>query len=307
MKSRFVCYLLFLFMADVFGYRSCLKSFDAFGTRLFSAQNVAGKSSVLVTGATGTLGSGLVHRLNSYGFHTIGTYKDNEKLSSVWKTDPTVSFQYMDLTSNITFPESLIDPDRNEFVLINNAAVFMPGSRIDPLVESLKINTLAPMKLISETVNFLMAAENNFYKKVTIINISSGEGEKSYINSVFVKKLRECTSPALLRELIYDIMVKFDPALEYAHGPAPMYSLSKAFLNHATVLFHQVFQEKNLYPRYKIFSCCPGNFPSQMSTEEEMKKTGTVSDAVDSILQLIVERDRFESGKFYRHGKKIPF
>ena len=76
---------------------------------------------------------------------------------------------------------------------------------------------------------------------------------------------------------LYTGTIPFDISLEYATGPTPLYSLSKALLNAYTRIFHKQFIEKYNakygYNKIRMVSVCPDNFISHMSTDgEEMVK-----------------------------------
>jgi hypothetical protein len=57
----------------------------------------------------------------------------------------------------------------------------------------------------------------------------------------------------------------------------------------------------------RIFSVCPGNFQSSMSTAEELESQIPAEQAALAVLQLALGSDNYESGKFYRNCNEIPW
>ena len=115
--------------------------------------------------------------------------------------------------------------------------------------------------------------------------------------------------------------------LEYAFGPTPMYSVSKALLNRGTRILQDKLEATRAAKQAIVLAVCPGNFESAMSTSEEILN-GPIStqDAVESIFGLIhshslvqdfreksrTNTDRSISegvhgGFFYRKGEVISF
>ena len=57
----------------------------------------------------------------------------------------------------------------------------------------------------------------------------------------------------------------------------------------------------------QIFSVCPGNFKSPMSTLEELESAVPVDDASQQILSIALNPHKYVSGRFYRNCEEIPW
>lgn len=100
---------------------------------------------------------------------------------------------------------------------------------------------------------------------------------------------------------------------EYAFGPTPYYSLSKALLN----VYTRVAQERlpallglesELESESRVVSVCPGNFRSPMTRPEEEEDAMCVDEAAAHLLEVALGgADRFPGGRFYRFGQEIPW
>lgn len=100
-------------------------------------------------------------------------------------------------------------------------------------------------------------------------------------------------------------MATFDQEREYAFGPTPMYSVSKAFLNVGTKLLQSAY-EKN--KRSRVIAVCPGNFLSPMSTAEETLDAICVGQAASSIISLVDKPwNSVLKGGFYRYQEPISW
>ena len=105
-----------------------------------------------------------------------------------------------------------------------------------------------------------------------------------------------------LLHYITELQCNFDSQFEYAYGETPFYSLSKALLNAYTrVRANEV--EQNV----RIFSVCPGNFQSPMSTDEELGSQIPIDNAASAIIDIALNSRDYVSGRFYRHGVEIQF
>ena len=96
----------------------------------------------------------------------------------------------------------------------------------------------------------------------------------------------------------------FDPSFSYAHGPTPMYSLSKALLNAYTRLSHGTVPGVR-----RVVAVCPGNFESPMTTAEEREggPLATADAAAADVWALVADPDRYPGGRFYRHREQITW
>lgn len=204
-------------------------------------------------------------------------------------------------------------------VLINNLATCIPGHSHDALYRSLLINTLTPMKLAIDLLENCIDED-----QITVLNVSSGDGERVYLHSSIQKVLNSIISPIQLIDYIHRLMKTYKPQLEYSYGDTPMYSLSKALLNKATEVLHHYYSDLRTQTPYRIVSICPGNFLSSMTrTKEEIEEStsndalpietvaGYILNAIDQDLYRVPGIDEkisigpYTSGKFYRYGKEI--
>ena len=55
------------------------------------------------------------------------------------------------------------------------------------------------------------------------------------------------------------------PLCDYAVGPTPAYSLSKALLNAHTRLWHRQLVSEGISKSVRVMAVCPGNFQSPLS------------------------------------------
>ena len=84
-----------------------------------------------------------------------------------------------------------------------------------------------------------------------------------------------------------------------------MYSLSKALLNSYTKIKGDDYEK--LPSNISIFSVCPGNVASPMSTAEELNDSISSAIAVENIVKLIYFSNLYENGKFYRNSIKLSW
>ena len=79
-----------------------------------------------------------------------------------------------------------VDMRRDHMVVINNAGVCLEGASKETFMESLQVNCLSPMH-----INELFISELQNGKELTIVNISSGEGELVFLNSESQRRINE--------------------------------------------------------------------------------------------------------------------
>lgn len=289
---------------------------------------------VIVTGATGRLGTSLLHCLcsdHSRQYSGIyGSYRSLDRakqtLAGFSRTSnaPTTTLnrrpQFFPL-EDITFPSlmSLLkESDRitqilpglgrcsaaEHMILINNAGVCLPGSDKEILKQSIALNTLLPLILAKEMEKF---AVNNQEKRVTVVNISSGDGELVYLHSDIAQRIASIeTLAGLVEYTSSELLDSYDSRKENAFGPTPCYSISKALLNKLTQLYHRRTEDNKL-KNMRTLACCPGNFISPMTDESELSTAIPVEDAAKQVLKVALDYDGFPGGRFYRFGEDIPW
>lgn len=188
----------------------------------------------------------------------------------------------------------------DHIILINNAGVCLEGRDLATMTKSLEVNTILPM-ITTQTI--ALQSHRHPLKQYTVINISSGDGERLYLNSNLAAALDKISSVGQLKSFISDVLLdQFRPSTEYAFGPTPFYSVSKALLNKATELCHAESQSN-----MRVISCCPGNFASPMSQSHELATAINPNTAASYIMQVALEIGKYPGGKFYRYGKEIPW
>ena len=92
--------------------------------------------------------------------------------------------------------------------------------------------------------------------------------------------------------------------IEVAFGDTPWYSLSKALLNHATLLLHNKCHNMNV----RVVAVCPGDFISIMTSKYDLEvaSRSNVRDAADAIWTLALgKKEDYPSGHFYRNLEQI--
>lgn len=261
---------------------------------------------VTIVGGTGTIGQKVVEVFRKYP--RLVTYRSGKELSvSRWLHSSMINAEgHIDcvkldlrevdesaLSTSPLWSQSLSDEQN---ILINVAGVCLSGSTADVIHASLAVNAIKPIALTKSAILV--------HERLTVINVSSGEGELAFLNSEVIHELNKISSSAELDAYASLLQSTYNPAFEYAHGPTPMYSLSKAILNKSTQLLHEEHgcaTGSNI----RILACCPGNVASPMSTEEELKDTVTAEYAADHILKYATEPGNYPGGRFYRHGKEI--
>jgi NAD(P)-dependent dehydrogenase (short-subunit alcohol dehydrogenase family) len=311
--------------------------------------------SVTITGATGVLGTALTrqvaraslfpgNRIKLYlshhdefkirrlrqdlkpmlGLQTLQVFSCSQDLEqSVTGSLPRTEWvDWKDTTLDIERQSESTSVDRkvsthHHQILINCAAVNLFGSSQHMLQRSFSCNAVSPILLARQFMLSQNADHRNDHtsNNITIVNISSGDGEEVCINSSINQQLEAVTSVDELLGYMRQLVDQFSPDLEYAFGTAPMYSLSKRMLNKATQLLHREFVDEYDSQRIRIMACCPGNFVSPLSSVEEQRTANPVESVamklIEGIDQALLDNSSrqplFASGKFYRHGKEISF
>ena len=237
--------------------------------------------------------------------------------------------RYIDLCNMINRDSNKGSSSSSTCILINAAGVFRKGKSLEDLQVSLQVNCIAPALLAREFLSSssVLSAESvsaSSARTVKVINISSGDGEKCFINSVIMKQVENISSFHELLRFANHLVANYDEDFEYAFGDSPFYSLSKCLLNKATQLLHKEFavvepddremiknSDQHQHVLKSIVAVCPGDFGSCMTTAEERQRDGfkqTPNHAAREIIDMaLLSPMNYVSGLFYRHGKVIPW
>eukprot|EP01041_Mallomonas_annulata_P008371 gene8371-17252_t len=263
---------------------------------------------VVITGSTGILGSALTKICCEQNFNVHAGYRNWDKMNIISTKLNEHSLQiiplHMDykdiLSNNFSFK---IKNDTSHYIIFNNAGVCLKGSTYNNLFESLQINSLVPIKIITNVINEYYSHDCN----ISIINISSGDGELSFVHTDLQHKLLSLQSIEEWFTLINTLLTDpFDTSFEYAYGDTPMYSLSKAFLNTAI----RIINNQNLFllpSNIRVLAVCPGNFQSPMTSVEDVEDILTPDDAARYVLDIALQRELFDGKSFWRRRDIIPW
>lgn len=265
------------------------------------------KNIFVITGSTGALGRELVKRsLQNYEDSVVyADYRSMHKMDQLLKEikyENRVRPFVLDLEK---FNETLQDLEASNLFrsgdkisLINNAGVFLAGNSFDALQRSLSINARSPLLLSQYFINSCKNSASS--AELQIINISSGDGELSYLNSAISRVIESVSSSTCLLAVMNHIELNYDPKAELAFGDTPFYSVSKALLNTGTRVLH-----KEHFPPIRCISVCPGNVLSAMTTEEELETALDPAVAATVVLETAMNTNSFKSGHFFRNYNLI--
>ena len=282
-------------------------------------------TSVLITGSTGVLGRALVaHALASTSTSTHTIFTTHRRRSMDHWAHPPVNALFLDASNRADvssfFTRHQLQP--SHLVVINNAGVCVDGQSATGLKASLDVNCWAPA-LLAEA-----AAAEAPERNVTVVNVSSGDGELVYLHSDVARRVHALDSvevgvppppsppslssssfhpyplPQAWKAYLNELEATFDPSFSYAHGPTPLYSLSKALLNAYTRLSNCVGAPE----RRRVLAVCPGNFESPMTTADE-RESGLLAtpDAAAADVWALAVDPNYPGGRFYRHRREIAW
>lgn len=265
------------------------------------------QANVLITGCTGVLGWQMMQSCESIDdFYVHGLYRSKSKLDSLLKLkqihrskfieQDLINLNYPGYHKNEEFHTFFMSPFRK--IIVNNAGCCLKEMNSESFRTSIFINVFAPLSLILNCLHLTPVSSNNL-----IINISSGDGELIFLNSIIKSEITSIKTINSLIKYTNNLIKNYHPTNYYAHGDAPYYSLSKALQNQMTRILSNQIQETSR--GFKILACCPGNFLSPMTTFEEINSCEPVSKAASHILDMIQNPERFSNGQFYRYGEKI--
>lgn len=276
--------------------------------------------SVTITGSTGVLGSALTklflsspQGLQADSCKVYAGYRNQQKALELRKSfvngQPSPQF----------FESDLLNPQLDDIpgfgtcfscdhrVLVNNAAVCIAEKSLNALSLSLETNFLAPLRLTQQILSRSRQHTGHTMSALTVLNISSGDGELCCLNTGIRKRLESIEDLTDLVEYAYRLVKSYDSTVEYAFGNTPFYSISKAFLNKATILLDSGLDSSDELIKWRVLACCPGNFVSTMSTQEEMDTAVSANEAAERILPVVFDYEKYMGGMFYRNGEIIDW
>ena len=159
--------------------------------------NISSKKYLSLTGSTGVLGQSLLFNSCSRGFQEVyAGYRNYHKMETLLIERLALykelirPFQFEVRKGIIsTFP--VIKKDCNHFIHINNAGICHRGLSRSIFAQSIEVNSLAPIRLAQHIIlnNSIQTSCN-----ISIINISSGDGEIVYLNSYLQRRLMDINS-----------------------------------------------------------------------------------------------------------------
>ena len=315
---------------------------------------------VLLTGASGTLGKALSAVINDYprynayscwhGFRssrndlcfdgdTFVVDVENMAFDNIdHRAFPVEDTYFSTDISKDTVHATLV-----HYVLINAIGVCCEGNSMAAASESVRVNALAPLVLARDFIqDGRLCAERgeDTMPAVTIINISSGEGELAFLHTDLARLISEISSlsdwfqfaNSLVENPTFwlerspshdsciegtvatkskgtrDVEVEMKMNVEIAFGSSPWYSVSKALLNRGTRLLHEEMclriSRESGGSCMRAIALCPGDFSSNMSTDEERSRIARshvgLEEICHGILSVVDDPDGFPGGHFYR-------
>mmetsp|Transcript_15744 Transcript_15744/g.36009 ORF Transcript_15744/g.36009 Transcript_15744/m.36009 type:complete len:271 (-) Transcript_15744:733-1545(-) len=191
-------------------------------------------------------------------------------------------------------------------ILVNNAAICVPGAGREILKQTLQVNFHGPARLSKLLMHHMAEkCEKNACGGI-IINISSGDGELACLNSELRRVLEEVQTEQELNQVLADLCEgKCLGGQELAFGPTPAYSVSKAALNVLTRLQANEMERQEL--KLRSVAVCPGDVDTRMCTAENGEKILTPQEAAENVVWAIERPLECPSGGFYRDRQAIPW
>lgn len=257
-----------------------------------------------VTGATGVLGTALSNVILNNQHHLYASYQSKSQALlylnkfEACKDKKLQMFNLDLLDDHLELPLGSCS-SLDHLILINCAGILLDGNDHSAIRRQIIINSISPVKLCLAAIGLCQRMKS----KLTIVNISSGDGESLFLHSSIWNEIRNLQSidDWFNYTLSFTIGNSFDPKIEYATGSSPGYSLSKALLNRASILLQQKCKENE-----RVISVCPGNFVSPLSSNEELSTSVPVHNVAQSIYDTIMDEE-IRGGLFYRNKEVIPW
>lgn len=279
----------------------------------FSAQQSLG---CLVTGGTGGIGAELVKQLAARGHRVAFTARNpvagralerevrscfGERSASYWPLDLRFA-----RAAHFALLAEAIERELGAPVslLVNNAALCERGTDARTFSRALRVNVAAPSSMCATLLPQMRARRFG-----RIVNVSSGDGELVFLHSSVRALLAECETLDDLKHAGSGVVRRFDAQIEYAYGPTPAYSWSKAMLNRATQLMAgAIGDDENVL----LNAVCPGDVMTRMmSGDVRREEARTPSEGAASLLSAMfldaATRRGVPNGQFLRDGEAIAF
>jgi NAD(P)-dependent dehydrogenase (short-subunit alcohol dehydrogenase family) len=279
----------------------------------------------LILGSSGVLGKVLIDHFHCRGHTVYAGSRYPQKLEDIFDDKKVIPFEFkygIDPfpENNGNFPKEVFDEFFDDggsnvaaqnLVVVNNAAVCSKGKDVSDLKEAMAVNTLGPLRLSNLIINRALQSHLRPCCNITIINISSGDGELLMLNSGVAKNIEKIDDLDVLEDFILRLIDNYDSSIEFACGPTPFYSLSKALLNKGSQILNKYLHGGEIagHNRARIICVCPGDFSSPIG----VMTAGTVDfQSPEICASYIVDIALgnpyvYPSGKFYRHGKRISW
>ena len=332
-----------------------------------TSSSSSSSSSVTILGGTSTIGKSIISLFCDKNYKVYASYRSKHKAQSLLqalsaakiKNKPSLfeyhfnemNYNYSNITTihdydnshsgdNDSLTNDLIPPGfgacspYKHNILINSVGVCLYGTSLAVMIESMNVNYLQPKILVDRLIDTYLHDDRYDCNQLTVINISSGDGERCYLHSTIAQALDNINDLQSLDDYVAKLFHNHDTnsksCIEYAYGDTPMYSLSKAILNKYTELKHLQVMDfitssssssssslasssssssttltspssttRTMYlsstsrlvhsDRIRIFSYCPGNIDSPMSTAEELLSAVPVEEAVRYLYEIAID------------------
>lgn len=267
-------------------------------------------ASITITGSTGILGRSICHNLLRNGHRLYCGYRNLEKAHELLEectlkrlAKPKMFYcNYDDFGGSGLFDiPGFGSCDQDDQILILNSGISIVGCDSHSLAEQVRINSIIPMKISLSIVEYKKLRHTS-KGNLTILFVSSGDGESVFINSDIWKDISSLNN--LDDWFRYSSTITDRLGVEFAFGDTPGYSLSKALLNRGAMLLSARCNQLQLPIR--VLAVCPGNFISGMSSPEEISTSIPVEQAGADVIEVALNAS-YPGGRFYRHRREITW
>lgn len=275
---------------------------------------VAPGPTVVITGASRGLGIATARQLATHGGRVIVTARavgDAASTAAHLLTEG-ITVRAYESPLDVSDARSIGDfatfaEDHEVDVLINNAAVCIPGWEHEVVQQTLRTNLLGPQALARALLPGMLERGRGH-----VLHVSSGDGELTYLHSALQAELRAATSEvAVLRTLCRATPPRQAFGASPAHGLTPAYALSKAGLNALTRIAAARLPAPEVCG-VRVSAVCPGDVLTAMCVEEEARRNALTPEAAarDVAWLAVAGLDaarKLPSGRFWRARTQIGF